>query len=194
MHARIARTFLFLAVFTLAVPELYATRAGSGYSSDRQSAVLAQTPIAPLRSGNAATPPTSSPTRDKQPEAPPASVVPAAPANSAMPVIPTAPRHTLPREASGPWGGMLGGALLGMGLGSLIPSDDKPMDSAMQSEGSSGSETANGASGSGISEAAIEAQHAREPVPQNKLGPALLLAVLAVIVFLAARRMRPGSR
>lgn len=87
---------------------------------------------------------------------------------------------------------MLGGALLGLGLGSLMSQDDRQANTTAQSEGGTGSEAGNGASGAG--EAAIEAQQAREPVPQNKLGPVLLLAVLAMIVFLAARRLRTRKR
>lgn len=83
---------------------------------------------------------------------------------------------------------MLGGALLGLGLGSLMSSGDRQADNVTQSEGGSGSDAGSSASGSG--EEMLQAQQAREPVPQNKLGPALLLAVLAAIVFIAARRFR----
>lgn len=182
MHSLIARTLLFLVVFTLVVPESYAKRAGSGRSGGRQSSALRHKPAVPPASSAAPTP-TPAPIQRAQPDAPPAPAAPAAPA---------APQQTLPRQAGSPWGGMLGGALLGLGLGSLMSSDDRQPDTAAQSEGASGSEAGSGASGT--SEAAVAAQQAREPVPQNKLGPALLLAVLAVIVFLAVRRTRVRRR
>ncbi|GIZ51488.1 hypothetical protein [Noviherbaspirillum aridicola] len=183
MHSLIARILLLLVVFTIAVPESYAKRAGSGRSSGRQSSALKQKPAAPPVSRTApAAPPAPAPIQRAQPDAPPA------------PVPPTAPRQTLPREAGSPWGGMLGGALLGLGLGSLMSSNDRQPDTAAQSEGGSGSETGSGASGTSEAEAAIEARQASEPVPQNKLGPVLLLTVLAAIVFLAARRFRARRR
>ncbi|HEY8606520.1 MAG TPA: hypothetical protein VIM12_05325 [Noviherbaspirillum sp.] len=176
MHSLlIARIFLLLVVFTLAVPESYAKRAGSGRSSGRQSSAVRQPP-APPRTAPAPTP-----------AQPPVSAQPA-PANAPLP---PAPQHTLPREAGSPWGGMLGGALLGLGLGSLI-SGDRQADTVTQSEGSSGN--AGGSSASGAGESTIPAQQANEPVPQNKLGPGLLLAVFALIVFIAARRLRTRRR
>lgn len=184
MHSHIARILLLVVVFTIAVPESHAKRAGSGRSSGRQSSALRQKPATPPPSRTApAAPPAAAPVQRAQPDTPPAPAAPAAPA---------APHNTLPRQASSPWGGMLGGALLGLGLGSLMSSGDRPSDPAAQSEGGSGSESGSSAAGGG--EAAIQAQQAREPVPQNKLGPVLLLAVLAAIVFLAARRFRLRRR
>jgi hypothetical protein len=163
MKALIARVLLLLVVLTLAVPESYAKRVGGGRSSGRQSQVVKH------RSA-------------------PARVIKKAPVQRAqaepLPPPPAPPQQTLPQQASHPWGGMLGGALLGLGLGSMMSSDERDADTAVnQSEGGSGS----GSSASGPGESQPQAAQ-NESVPQNKLGPALLLAIFALAVVFIVRR------
>lgn len=173
MHTLLAKILLLLAAFTVAVPESYAKRAGSGRSAGRQSQMTKQKTAPPpvSRTQPAPPPPSPAPMQRAQPD------------TARQPAPPLTPAQTLPRQASTPWGGMLGGALIGLGLGSLIGAGDRNPNTVEQSEGGNG---AAGSSASGAGETQANAAQARE----NRVGPLLLFGILALAVFFLARRSR----
>lgn len=187
MHSPIAKTFLLLLALTVAVPESHAKRAGSGRSAGRQSAVVpkrAAPPAAP-RAQPAAPPPAPAQAQRAQPVTPPSP--PTSAARQALP--PNAPERTLPRQASTPWGGLLGGALIGLGLGSLLGSRDRDPNTMNQTEGSSAN-AGETASGAGDTSANAE----QVPTEGNGINPAWWLGILALVVFFLVRRGRRKGR
>lgn len=208
MTGSIAKVMMLSVALTLAVPESYAKRAGSGRSVGRT------TPPSAMRQRSA--PPQrapSPPPQSARAPAGPAPVAPAAPvqrtqpdvARQSVPATPVPPAsRTLPGQASTPWGGMLGGALIGLGLGSLIGANRQP-DPAQQpsthSEGGNGSEAA---SGSGASSGASgdyldpsqagAAQVAPAEQPGNRLGSALLVGLAGLAIYFMMRRRRNRQR
>ena len=167
MQTRFAKILLLLLAFTVAVPESFAKRAGSGRSAGRQSSSVvgagAAPPQAPAPPGHPA-PPANPPDAAKQ--TPP----------------PHAPERTLPQHARSPWGGVLGGALLGLGLGSLLGDRDDDQEMTNRSVGDSG--TGSSASGTGDDEAI------REPVLGSLVGLGIFALVAAYLVRRARRRTR----
>jgi hypothetical protein len=99
-----AKLLLTLVACTLVVPESYAKRLGGGRSVGRQAQVARQ---------RAAPPPTVVRPRPAPPVAQPRPVRP--------PYVGPAPAQVQRRPGS-PLGGMFGGALLGLGLGSVLGS------------------------------------------------------------------------
>ncbi|MBV0882043.1 hypothetical protein KTQ42_22450 [Noviherbaspirillum sp. L7-7A] len=104
MQKLTAKLFLTLVACTLVVPESYAKRLGGGRSVGRQAQVTRQ---------RAAPPPSVVRPRPAPPVAQPRPVRP--------PYVGGAPAQVQRRPGS-PLGGMFGGALLGLGLGSVLGS------------------------------------------------------------------------
>ena len=170
MHSTtLARILLLLVALTVAVPESFAKRTGGGRSVGRQTSSV-------TRSRPATPPPAARP----QPAPPPQSG--AAPNAARQELPPNAPERAIPRQASSPWGGFLGGALIGLGLGSML--GDRDTDSANRSEGDSGTGTS--AAGTG------EAQP--EQAPQRGIGSWLGWGILAALVIYLVRRVRRRTR
>lgn len=187
MSNTVVKFLLPLLVLSVAVPESEAKRMGGGRSTGRQVQGIKKPPA----------------TRSVQPrgpqQAPPAAnrqirpderiagpqTVPQAPqrAPSAPP-----PAQTLPRQAASPWGGMLGGALLGLGLGSLMSRDGNAANQPDRQADGTGS---SGASGD-YENAPAAAQAAPEADRQTASVFRTLLPVglLALIIYFAVRRMR----
>jgi hypothetical protein len=103
-----AKLLLTLIACTLVVPESYAKRLGGGRSVGRQAQVTRQ---------RAAPPPTVVRPRPAPPVAPPV----AQPRPVRPPYVGSAPAQVQRRPGSS-LGGMFGGALLGLGLGSVLGS------------------------------------------------------------------------
>jgi hypothetical protein len=188
MQTSIAKIILLSAALTLAVPESYAKRMGSGRSSGRQSTITRQR----------STPPPVSRAQPAPPPASPAPVQRSQPDMARQSAPPVAPQRTIPRQASSPWGGMLGGALLGLGLGSLLGNRDRDRDpnNVNQTEGDSGTNngTSSGSSAAGVDETQAGAAQPAEQVPQNRFGSLLLLGALALAVYFLIRRARLRAR
>lgn len=168
---------------------------GSGRSSGRQAPIARQrsTPPTPPRSAQAAPPPRPSvPAQSRPAPADPMASRPAAPVTPQ----PLPPQRTLPRQAASPWGGMLGGALIGLGLGSLISrgNSDNVANQNESSSGSSGTsgenESTGGASGNYDDE---QAARGPEEATSNPLRSLLLLGLLAMVMFFVVRRIRRKS-
>ncbi|MEN3362928.1 MAG: hypothetical protein V7606_202 [Burkholderiales bacterium] len=160
-----AKILLALVAFTLVVPESYAKRVGSGRSVGRQS----QTARQPARPATPPPAPAQAPVQRSQPDVARQSVPPQAP-----PV----------RQAS-PLRGMLTGALVGLGLGSLIShAGDRDKNNVNNADGASGTD-GTGAAASG--ENATQAQ-------ESSYGSYLLLGLLAFVVFFLVRRARRRRR
>ncbi|WP_162256963.1 hypothetical protein [Noviherbaspirillum sp. Root189] len=182
---------VLLLTLSVAIPESEAKRMGSGRSSGRQAPIARQrsTPPQPPRSAQAVPPAPSAPPQSRPAPVDPVASRPAAPA----PSQPLSPQRTLPREAASPWGGMLGGALIGLGLGSLISRSNG--DNVVNQNESSGSgtsgenESTGGASGNYGDEQVLRGPEATS----NPLGPLLLLGLLAMVVFYVVRRVRRRS-
>lgn len=205
MQKTIVKFVLPLLMLSVAIPESEAKRMGGGRSSGRQVQGVrkapppqAVRPAQPQRSQQAQptqTPPARPATPDGRvvrPQVPPAS----------------APTRTLPREAASPWGGMLGGALLGLGLGSLMSRDgnaasqqnpEAQQNQQTQSSGSSGTSNSNsGMSGSGEAGSGASGNYANAPAgvsaanqqTAGTLRSLLPIGLLVLIVYFAVRRMR----
>ena len=171
MHTRPINILLLLLAFTVAIPESYAKRAGSGRSAGRQSSPVVRPRPAP--------PPQAAPAPAQRP--PPATPPSAARQNQP----PNAPERALPEQARSPWGGFFGGALLGLGLGSLLGDRDRDQDAVNQSVGDSG--TGATASGTGEDEAAGQNREGR--------GGALWgIGILALVAVYLLRRVRGRGR
>jgi hypothetical protein len=178
MKHSIARILLLLTALSLAVPESYAKRMGGGRSVGRQAPITRQRAAPPLpprqqslpAQSNSVPPPRSQPDLARQ------SLPPARPERSQ-------------------WGSMLGGALVGLGLGSLLssgnsnanPANQNPAnpDAASQSSGASGdgSTVSSGAGETAVAPAAEQPQ-------ESRLGSVILLGGVALAVILLIRRLR----
>ncbi|WP_192805234.1 hypothetical protein [Noviherbaspirillum aerium] len=209
MSKTIFKFLLPLLMLSVAIPESEAKRMGGGRSTGRQAQGIKKTAppagartVQPERMQRSQTPPPAAARQPDERIARPQPVPQAPPPASA----PT-PAQTLPRQAASPWGGMLGGALLGLGLGSLMSRDGNAADQANQANqanqqaGSSGSgESGSGASGtSGASGDYADAparQAPQEAKPQTAgiFGTMLPLALLAFVIYFAVRRMRRRNR
>ena len=180
MHTFLAKIFVLVLALTVAVPESLAKRTGGARSVGRQSTAVARSRPAP--------PPAASPAQQAPPpQAAPAQRMPppSSPNAAGQSLPPNAPERALPRHASSPWGGFLGGALLGLGLGSLL--GDRDTDAVNRSEGASGTGTT--ASGTGENETAQAGQVEREGI-----GMGWWLGILALVVFFLVRRARRRAR
>jgi hypothetical protein len=180
MHTPLAKIFLLFLALTVAVPESSAKRTGGGRSVGRQSSAAARS--------RPALPPSSLPPRVSP--APVQRTPPGTPPNAARQNLPPdAPERTIPRQASSPWGGFLGGALLGLGLGSLLGDRDRDTDAVNQAEGNSG--TGSAASGAGEEQAAQAPGQAQE----RGFGGMWWLGILALAaLYLVRRARRRGHR
>ena len=196
MRRSIANAFVCLLALTVAVPESYARRLGAGRSVGRQAPAYRQ------RSDPAYQP------RQAAPTPPPAYVPRPAPglARQSAP-IPVPLRPNVARQGgSAPWGGMLGGALVGLGLGSLLsshdrntntPSNNEVNNTTARTDGTVDPNAPNqisGADGSGTT--AGGAGQAVQPAPaasQIGTGSIWLWGVIALAAFLLFRRMRARS-
>lgn len=181
MHTSLAKIFLLVLALTLAVPESIAKRTGGGRSVGRQSSTAVRPRPAPPPTASRAQPaPPPQPAQAQRPQpAPP-------PPAARQEPPPNSPERAIPRHASSPWGGFLGGALLGLGLGSLL--GDRDNDTVNRSEG--GSDTGTAASGAGGNEE-VQATGQGE---QRGFGSAWWLGILALVVFFLVRRARRRTR
>jgi hypothetical protein len=191
----ILKFVLPLLVLSVAVPESEAKRMGGGRSTGRQvQGVKKSAPAA--RSVQPRGPQQAPPAANRQirPDDRIAGTqtVPQTPQRAPSPPPPT---QTLPRQAASPWGGMLGGALIGLGLGSLISRDGNASNQPdRQADGTgSGSSASDSSGASGDYEnAPAAAQAAPEAARQTASVFRTLLPVglLALIIYFAVRRMR----
>lgn len=117
MKNKTLKLSLMLLALTLIVPESYAKRLGSGRSSGRQSQMSRQR-VAP--------PPTIVRPKPRSPYARPAP----GPRVAPYATRPGYGGHQIPQQTGSRWGGMLGGALLGLGLGSLMSNGHAQEDAA----------------------------------------------------------------
>lgn len=189
MHIPTAKILLCILALTVAVPESYARRLGSGRSVGRQTQFNRQRvdPIPQRRPS----PPVSNPQFSPAPRT--------LPDYSRQPSSPSMPQP-VPRQASRPWGGMFGGALLGLGLGSLLssndrnnaanqsnanrnPSDPNPMDP------SSGASTA-GTSAAGNGDTGQTAALPAEQSHRGPFGSFLWFGLLALGAYFLLRKLR----
>jgi hypothetical protein len=180
MNNSIAKILLVFMALTLAVPESYAKRLGSGRTAGRQSQMAREQsrPYVP-------------------PRAPAAPVAPPAPARPPLQrPQPDMARQSLPpampqppvRQAS-PWRGMLTGALVGLGLGSLMSHAgdrdvNRDVNNTNNAEGNSGT------NGTGEAGTDVNAAQQAEPPRQNRFGSPLLWGLLALAAFFLVRRAR----
>ncbi|TCS39358.1 hypothetical protein EDC30_101314 [Paucimonas lemoignei] len=169
MRASIAKFLLIFAALTLLVPESYARRIGGGRSFGRSSQMMRQraAPQPPVQRQQPAPP-----VQQRQPAPPVASP------QSAQPAVPAPPPR---RQANSGFGGFFTGALIGMGLGSLISRDN-----AAQSSGASGDWTDETGNNNQQSNAAPQA---RQP-EGNPYGALLLLGIVFLAVRYLIRRRR----
>ena len=174
MHRALAKNVIFLIALSLVVPESYARRLGSGRSTGRQAPISRQstTGSQPLPARQYAPPPPAAPPLRPQP-------------------APARPMQPAPAQA-GPWGGMLGGALLGLGLGSLLSSGDRNNNLPNQNTNNGGnrdaSGTTNGMDASGNPKAAGTTT-AQQPASSG-FGSLLLWGILGLAAFFLVRRLR----
>jgi hypothetical protein len=174
MKHSIARLMLLLTALSLAVPESYAKRMGGGRSVGRQAPITRQRAAPPL-------PPRQQSLPAQSNSVPPARQVP-----------------PLARPERSQWGSMLGGALVGLGLGSLLssgnsnanpanPANQNPAnpDAAAQSSGASGdgSTVSSGAGETAVAPAAEQPQ-------ESRFGSVLLLGGVSLAVIFLIRRLR----
>ena len=179
---------------TVAVPPSYAGRLGGGRSVGRQSAMPRQRMApAPVQR------------QQQAPQvAPQPAPLPVQPAPGfARQGPPAIPYQTPPRQAGAPWGGMLGGALVGLGLGSLLSSPNRQVNPASsdgtdrQRDGRPGGTAssgngADGSTGSGTGDANVSPQAnpaSMEEPRESRIG-LLLLAFLVLAGFWLFRRSR----
>jgi hypothetical protein len=206
MTGSIAKVMMLSVALTLAVPESYAKRVGSGRSVGRAAppSAMRQRSAPPQRA------PSPPPQSARAPAGPTGPVAPAAPvqrtqpdvARQSVPATPVPPANrTLPRQASSPWGGMLGGALIGLGLGSLIGANqhrDPAQQPPVQSEGGNGDEAATGnsssAAGNGDPTQAGSAQMAPAEQPKSRFGSVLLVGLAGLAIYFMMRRRRNRQR
>jgi MYXO-CTERM domain-containing protein len=208
MTGSIAKVMMLSVALTLAVPESYAKRVGGGRSVGRATppSAMRQRSAPPQRA------PSPPPQSARAPAAPAGPVAPAAPvqrtqpdvARQSVPAAPVPPANrTLPRQASSPWGGMLGGALIGLGLGSLIGANqhrDPAQQPPVQSEGGNGNgdEAATGSNSNSASNGdpsqAGSAQMAPAEQTQSRFGSALLVGLAGLAIFFMMRRRRNRQR
>ena len=184
MHRALAKNMIFLIALSLVVPESYARRLGGGRSAGRQAPISRQstTGSQPLPARpNAPLPPAAPPLRSQPDLARPAPVRPMPPA---------------PAQAAGPWGGMLGGALLGLGLGSLLSSGDRNNNLPKESTNNQGNRDANGTatgptSGTDASgnPKGASATIAQQPASSG-FGSLLMWGILGLAAFFLVRRVR----
>ena len=147
-----------LFAFTSLTSTVEAKRMGSGGSYGRQAGRMATPPSAPMRQA----PAPAAPVRQAQPA--PASPAPA------------------PQQAGSGMGGMVGGALLGLGVGSML---GQGANAANNAAGNEANATDNGS-------AAAANQAAADSVPaQGGSGTSLLTVfLLAAVAYFLYRRFR----
>lgn len=179
-----AKLALLVITLTMAVPESYAKRMGSGRSSGRQTNITKQRTLPPS-------------TARTQPAPPAVPAAPVRPQGDLARQLPPARPAQPPRQASSPWGGMLGGALLGLGLGSLMSSSgDRNANAANQNSGASGDGTAASGNETAQGEQANQANQtqATRQESENRSGSLLLPIVLALGAFFVIRRLMARAR
>ena len=195
MRRPLANIVLCFLALTVAVPESYARRLGAGRTIGRQAPAYRQ------RSA----PSYQAPPRQVAP--PPAYVPPPRPipdvARRPLPVNPNYARQ----GGSSPWGGMLGGALVGLGLGSLLGSHERNANNQLDANGNRVNDGVNnGSNGDGSIDpnapnqmsgadpngtTAGGAGQAAQPAEQRSgFGSILLWGLLALVAFMLFRRSR----
>jgi hypothetical protein len=184
MNTLTAKIVLVLLALTLAAPQSYAKRVGSGRSTGRQSQMARQnarpvvppsTPAAPSQAM-----PAQPPLQRAQPDV----------ARQAAPP-PVAPQTPPVRQAS-PLRGMLTGALVGLGLGSLMSHagarDENNPNNVNNAEGGSAT------NGTDAGTSAANAKQGVEQARGSPYGSILLLGILAFAVYFLLRRVRRRRR
>ena len=187
MQRALAKTMIFLLALTLVVPESYARRLGGGRSVGRQAPMSRQ-------STAGAQAPAVRPYAPLPPAAPPMSNQP----DYARQNAPARPMQPAPAQGR-PWGGMVGGALLGLGLGSLlssgqhnnnVPNPNMNNQGNRDTTGSGGVVNGTDASGNpGIADATTAAPTTQAPTGGG-FGSVLLWGILGLAAFFLLRRMR----
>jgi hypothetical protein len=194
MRRPLANIVICILALSVAIPESYARRLGGGRSVGRQ------TPAYRQRSA----PTYQAPPRQAAPVPPPA-YAPVRPvpdlARRSLPVQPNYARQ----GGSTPWGGMLGGALVGLGLGSLLSSHDRNVNNPGNGNAGTGGTSGTNADGSldpnapnqmsGTNENGATASgngQATQPAeqPRSGFGSILLWGLLALVAFMLFRRAR----
>lgn len=200
MQTATPKALLFIIALALVVPESYAKRMGSGRSVGRQTQMSRQrAPLPPPPRQQAIPAPTATP-RPAPPIAAPSAVPPSQPSMARQPLPPTAPIQTPARQASSPWSGMLGGALLGLGLGSLMSHGDRNANTANQNgmnqngENQTSGASDNGATASGAEGTQVNSVQQPDQAPQNRIGTFLLWGLLAIAALFLFRRSRARRR
>lgn len=174
----------------LAVPESMAKRLGGGRSVGRQSQMSRQR-VAPSPA------PALAPRQQRPLDTAPAY----AGANAARqtpvaPATPNVPTQPIQRPATSPWGGMVGGALLGLGLGSLLSPGNHDGNAATQGPGSTNNSNAESleqraSDGRLDNYADINRDTSVKPATQQSgFGSFLFPAILALIVYIVFKRRR----
>lgn len=166
MHKSIVKMLIVLTAFSVAIPESQARRMGGSRSSGKQSQMIRQAP--------ARTAPSPAPA------APPARQMEPGPARQSIP--PSAPVQQPARSAS-PWGGMLGGALVGMGLGSLMSRTTQAQPPAQPDNTQTGAADA-------TTSGATNSQTVQENAAPASGSGWVWWAILAAAVILMFRRAR----
>jgi hypothetical protein len=194
MNTSIVKLFLVVITLSLAVPESYAKRMGSGRSVGKQSQMSRQRAQPRTMPRQQPAPP---PVANPQPmPASPAPLPRSQPGMARQAVPPTGPMQTVPRQASSPWGGMLGGVLVGLGLGSLMSSGDRNAQAANQNNANENAEnrtsggSADGTTASGADQSQANLAQSVEQPQQSRLGSGLLLGIFALAAFFLVRRAR----
>ena len=184
MQPAFAKKVIFLIALSLVVPESHARRLGNGRSVGRQAPVSRQN----------ASPAPPYPTRPYTP--PPAAPLPRVQPDYARQAAPMRPIPAAPAPAR-PWGGMVGGALLGLGLGSLLSSGSRNNNAPNQEMnnpanrdlGNSTGNSANGTDSAGNPNVAPDTAAAQQSTGSG-LGSLLLWGILGLAAFFLIRRMR----
>lgn len=182
MRRALAKNMIFLIALSLVVPESYARRLGGGRSVGRQAPTSRQSTTGSQ----------SPPARPYAPMAPAAPPLRAQP-DYARQSAPVQPMQPAPAQAR-PWGGMLGGALLGLGLGSLLSSGDR--NNNLPNQNNQGNREATGTTGGltngtdGAGNPTVANSTAAQQPASSGFGSLLLWGILALAAFFLVRRMR----
>lgn len=184
MNTLTAKIVLALLAFTLAVPESSAKRVGSARSTGRQSQMARQNAPPAVPPNAPAAPAQATPAQPPLQRAQPDVARQAAP----PPVAPQAP----PVRQASPLRGMLTGALVGLGLGSLMSHagarDENNPNNMNNAEGGSAT------SGTNADASQASATQDVEQAQGSPYGSFLLLGILAFAVYFLMRRARRRRR
>ena len=193
MRNFIPKILIGVLAVTMAIPESYARRMGGGRSVGRQSQMTRQRPALPpaQRAQPIPVQPPGTPPLRQQPDL----------ARQNAPIAPLPPTTPISRPAASPWGGMLGGALVGMGLGSLLSSGQRNANPAPQDRPNQGAvdpatgnrtsgAASNGTDGTGSGDSRPGATAQQKQPQESRFGFLLWPGLFALGTYLLIRRMR----